>query len=135
MIKQCSQCGLLLNGWSASDDPWVRHVEESPECSYLEATKGAQWVEDTLNSIKWMSGRWKKRRPRLSRNDKNAILFIESKNGDLVLVIKRDYLLMFFEVVNRLWFTSIIFYLLFLLLWLNPPSGKIDLDIFEMRYN
>jgi hypothetical protein len=47
---QCSQCNLVLNGWSgSSQDPWLRHVVGSPDCGFLETSKGSQWISDTLS--------------------------------------------------------------------------------------
>lgn len=46
---QCSSCELVLSGWNVMDksnnDPWQRHAMDSPQCSYLEKTKGADWIK------------------------------------------------------------------------------------------
>jgi hypothetical protein len=47
---QCSQCNLVLHGWTeTSPDPWIRHAFENPDCAFLETSKGSQWILDTLS--------------------------------------------------------------------------------------
>ena len=48
---QCSTCNLVLSGWAPTDDPWLKHAQDSPGCPYLEETKGAQWITDKLQTV------------------------------------------------------------------------------------
>ena len=49
---QCPYCEILLSGWSEMEDkrPWIQHAKTSPGCPYLERTKGAAWVQESLKS-------------------------------------------------------------------------------------
>ena len=40
----CLFCELTLSGWEQCDDPWERHCQNSPSCTYLLETKGPDWI-------------------------------------------------------------------------------------------
>ena len=40
----CLFCELTLSGWEQCDDPWIRHCQNSPSCTYLLETKGPDWI-------------------------------------------------------------------------------------------
>ena len=41
---RCFYCGAELSGWSANDNPFIRHVLLSANCAYLLRMRGLQWV-------------------------------------------------------------------------------------------
>ena len=41
---QCLHCETAISGWDENDDPWVRHCQNSPGCSYLLDAKGSEWI-------------------------------------------------------------------------------------------
>ena len=47
---QCSACDVILNGWKERDekDPWVQHAKTNPNCPFLEKSKGASWIQETV---------------------------------------------------------------------------------------
>ena len=42
----CLFCELTLSGWEQCDDPWIRHCQNSPSCTYLLETKGPNWISE-----------------------------------------------------------------------------------------
>ena len=47
---QCSACEIVVNGWDglSEKDPWIQHAKISPNCSFLEKSKGSSWIQEVL---------------------------------------------------------------------------------------
>ncbi|XP_060085006.1 baculoviral IAP repeat-containing protein 3-like [Ylistrum balloti] len=45
-IVRCFYCDIGLAEWNPDDDPWVEHARHSPECPYLRAIKGQDYINN-----------------------------------------------------------------------------------------
>lgn len=41
----CFSCGGVIEDWEIYDDPWLQHVQNFPDCFYLNAVKGKYYVD------------------------------------------------------------------------------------------
>jgi baculoviral IAP repeat-containing protein 7/8 len=48
----CFECGGGLKDWEDDDDPWEQHAIWFPECKFLVATKGREFVEQVQAKLK-----------------------------------------------------------------------------------
>jgi Inhibitor of Apoptosis domain len=42
---RCFACGLFLNDWNVTDNPWMRHTDGYMPCFYLISVKGSSYIE------------------------------------------------------------------------------------------
>lgn len=47
---RCFACGVLLRRWQVQDNPWFEHARNRPECSYVLAEKGEDYVKAAMRS-------------------------------------------------------------------------------------
>ena len=40
----CFSCGGVIEDWEIYDDPWMQHAIQFPQCCYLNAVKGTDYV-------------------------------------------------------------------------------------------
>ncbi|KAK3096447.1 hypothetical protein FSP39_000247 [Pinctada imbricata] len=52
---RCFQCGIGLSGWEAEDDPYVEHARWSPQCEYIIAKKGRQFIQLVQEAVESQS--------------------------------------------------------------------------------
>lgn len=43
-IAACFSCGGVIEDWEIYDDPWMQHAIHYPECFYLNAVKGKEYI-------------------------------------------------------------------------------------------
>merc|ERR1712150_136416 len=49
-VVKCLSCELSLGSWEEEDDPWIKHCQNSPSCSFLLDSKGPEWVYDNYKA-------------------------------------------------------------------------------------
>jgi len=45
----CFSCGLGLNNWEETDNPWVEHAKWNPSCEHLNKEKGEAFIKEVLD--------------------------------------------------------------------------------------
>ena len=49
---RCFYCGVGLKHWVTTDDVWTEHARWRPDCGYLRAVKGDNFIQDTLTRLR-----------------------------------------------------------------------------------
>ncbi|KAF6197352.1 hypothetical protein GE061_020287 [Apolygus lucorum] len=47
---KCFHCGIGLNAWRDTDDPWTEHARHSPKCRYMQMVKGQDFIDEIIKA-------------------------------------------------------------------------------------
>lgn len=48
----CFSCGGVIEDWEIYDNPWMQHAINFPQCFYLNAVKGGEYINKWQNVVK-----------------------------------------------------------------------------------
>ena len=45
-LVHCMYCGMMLNGWQITDNPWIEHAIGNKKCGFLKSVKGNGFIDE-----------------------------------------------------------------------------------------